>query len=129
MRYCSCSSSGFPYVEARLVYWSLRWTATFVKKKSIDPCCWPFLSTFLPPLPFSDLSSHNTHLSCGLPRFLQPSFFFVSDIFGGLSSFIPTMFPTHIVRLLTMLPTMQTLVPTSSRRYFLLRLSTLIFQI
>ena len=26
---------------------------------SIAPCCWPFLSTFLPPLPFLDLSSHN----------------------------------------------------------------------
>ena len=38
-----------------------------------------FLSTFLP-LPFSDLSSH-------LPLFLQPSCFFVSDLFGNLSSF------------------------------------------
>ena len=26
---------------------------------SIAPCCWLFLSTFLPPLPFLDLSSHN----------------------------------------------------------------------
>ena len=25
---------------------------------SIGPRCWPFLSTFVPPLPFSDLSSH-----------------------------------------------------------------------
>ena len=29
---------------------------------SIAPCYWPFLSTFLPPLSFLDLSSHNSSI-------------------------------------------------------------------
>ena len=55
--------------------------------------CWPFLSTFLPLLPFSDLSSHN--LSSGLPRFLQPPCYFVSDCFGNLSFLIQNMCRDH----------------------------------
>ena len=51
---------------------------------------WPFLCTFLP-LPFLDLSSYNPHLSCGLPRFRQPTYFFVSDLFCNLSSFFLTI--------------------------------------
>ena len=71
------------------------------------------------------LLTQSSHLSCDLPRFLQPSCFLVADIFGHLSSFILTMCPAHFIRLLTILPTMQALVPTSSRRSFILRLSTL----
>ena len=59
-------------------------------------CCssyGPFLSNFLPPLSFSDVSPHS--LSYGLPRFLKPSCFFVSDLFGNLSSFILTMCPAQ----------------------------------
>ena len=37
------------------------------------------------------LFTQSSHLCCGLPRFLQPSCFFVSDIFGNISSFILTM--------------------------------------
>ena len=44
------------YCEAS--YLSLHCTATFVIL-TIAPCCWPFLSTFLPPLPFLDLYAHN----------------------------------------------------------------------
>ena len=36
---------------------------------SIGPCCWPFLSTYLPPLAFLDISSHNppiSHYSSGV---------------------------------------------------------------
>ena len=64
------------------------------------------------------------HSSCDLLRYLQPSCFFVSDIFGNLSCFILPMCPAHLIRLLTILPNIQALVPTSSRRYFIL-LSTL----
>ena len=75
------------------------------------------------------LRSHfkqSSHLSCGLPRFLEPSCFFVSVLFGSLTSFIRTMCPAHFIRLLTILPTIQALVPTSSRTSFILRLSTLL---
>ena len=53
-----CSSSCFPFVGVSLV--SCHFTARLILLYfSIAPCCWPFLSTFLPPLPFSDLSSQN----------------------------------------------------------------------
>ena len=71
------------------------------------------------------LFTQSSHLSCGLPRFLQPSCFIVSDLFGNFSSFILTMCPAHFIRLLTISPTMQALVPTSSLRSYILRLSTL----
>ena len=54
-----CSSSVFTCVAVRLIYWSLRCMATFV-------ICfhWSLLLAlslhFLPPLPFSDLSSHSS---------------------------------------------------------------------
>ena len=97
-----CSSSGFPCVGVRLVYWSLRSTATFV-------ICfhWSLLFTFS--LHFSSSSAflrslftQSSHLSCGLPRFLEPSCFFVSALFGSLSSFIRTMCPAHFIILPTM---------------------------
>ncbi len=89
--YGSCSCSGFPFcrAEAGLVV-----TPLFGYFWNCFPFCWPSLSTFLPPLPSSDLSSHN-------PRFLPPSCFFVSDIFGDLSSFILITCPAHLIRLLT----------------------------
>ena len=123
--WCSCSSSGFPCVGVRLVYSSLRCTATFVIRFH-----WSLLLAFS--LHFSSSSAflrslftQSSHLSCGLPRFLQPSCFIVSDLFGNFSSFILTMCPAHFIRLLTILPTIQALVPTSSRKSFILRLSTL----
>ena len=78
------------------------------------PCCWPFLSTFLPPLPFSDLSSHNPpifHVFCNLLGF------FLSDLFGNLSSFILTICPALFIRLLTILPTLQVLVRTDPQMF------------
>ena len=120
--YC-CSSSGFLCVGVRLVYWSLRSTTTFV-------ICfhWSLLLAFS--LHFSSSSAfirslftQSSHRSCGLPRFQKPSCFFVSDLFGNLSSFILTMCTAYFIRLLTILPTIQALVPTSSRRSFILRLS------
>ena len=111
-------SSGFPCVGVRLVYLSLRCTATFVIRFH-----WSLLLAFS--LHFSSSSvflrslfTQSSHLSCGLPRFLQPSCFIVSDLFGNFSSFILTMCPAHFIRLLTILPTMQALVPTSSRKYY-----------
>ena len=99
-----CSSSGFSCVGARLVYWSLRCTATFVIRFH-----WSLLLAFS--IHFSSSSAilrslftQSSHLSCGLPRFLQPSCFFFSDLFGSLSSFILTMCPAHFIRLLTILP-------------------------
>ena len=52
-----CSSSRFPFAVVRLVscHSDVRLLSLFF---SIAPCCWPFLSTFLPPLPFLDLFSY-----------------------------------------------------------------------
>ena len=50
----------------------------------------------------------------------------LSRLFSSLSSFIRTMCPVHFIRILTILPTIQALLPTSSRRSFILRLSTLL---
>ena len=41
------------------------------------------------------LFTQSSHLSCGLPRFLEPSCLFVLALFGSLSSFIHTMCPFH----------------------------------
>ena len=114
-----CSSSGFPCVGVRLVYWSLRSTVTFV-------ICfhWSLLLAFS--LHFSSSSAflrslftQSSHHSCGLPRFLQPSCFFVSDLFSNLSSFILTICPAHFILLLTILPTIQALVPKYEQMYIL----------
>ena len=117
----------FPCVGVRLVYWSLRSTASFVIRFH-----WCLLLAFS--LHFSSSSAflrylftQSSHISCGLPRFLKPCFF-VSDLFGNLSSFFLTMCPAHFIRLLTILPTIQALVPTSSLRSFILLLSTLTTQ-
>ena len=72
------------------------------------------------------LFTQSSHLSYGLPRFLQLYCVIVSDVFGNVSYFILTMCPAHFFWLLTILPTIQALVPTSSLRYFILRLSTLL---
>ena len=75
-----CSSSGFPCVGVRLIYWSLRSTATFV-------ICfnWSLLLAFslhfLPPLPFSDLSSHN-----------PPILAVVFPVFWNLLTFLSRLF-------------------------------------
>ena len=98
--------------------------ATFIT--SLPPVVDLFSSPFLLPLPFSYLSSQNpTILVLVFLVFMQPASFFVSDIFGNLSSFILTMCPVHSIRLLTILPNMQALVPTSSLMSFILLLSTL----
>ena len=94
-----CSSSGFHCVRVRLFYWSLRSTAaTFV-------ICfhWSLLLAFSLHLSSSSdflryLFTHSSHLSCGLPSFLEPSCFFVSALFGSLSYFIRTMCPSHFIR-------------------------------
>ena len=83
-----------------------------------------FSPIFLPPLPFSDLSSHSPHILTVVFLVSETSCFFMSDLFGNLSSFILTMCPAHFILLLTILPTIQALVPTSSRRSFIILLST-----
>ena len=101
----TCSSSGFPSVGARLVihHSAVRLLVLLV---SIGPCCWAFCSPLFFLLCFSQISlTQSSHLSCGLPRFLQPSCFFVSDLFGNVSSFILIMCPAHFIRLLTTWPT------------------------
>ena len=90
---------GIPCAGVRLVYWSLRSTATFV-------ICfhWSLLLAFS--LQFSSSSAflwslftQSSHLSCGLPRFLKQPCFFVSDLFGNLSSFLLTMCAANFIRL------------------------------
>ena len=88
----------FPCRGVRLVYRSLRSTATFVT------CFhWSLLLAFS--LHFSSSSAflrslytQSSHLRRGLPRFLKPSCFFVSDIFGNLSSFILTIISLVLYR-------------------------------
>ena len=105
---------------------SLSCTATFCKLFQ-----WSLLLAFSLKLSSSSaflrsLFKQSSHLSCGLPHFLQPSCFFVSNIFGNLSSFILTMCPAHFIRLLTTLPAVQAaLVPIYSPRSFILLLSTI----
>ena len=73
----TCSSSCFPFIDpCEAGHPSLRCTATF-GIFSIVPCCRPFLSTFLPPLPFLCLSSDN-----------HPILAVVFLVLGNLSSFI-----------------------------------------
>ena len=92
---------------------------------SIAPCCWPFSPLFfLPCLSYISLSTQSSHLCRGLTRFLQPSYFLVSDIFRNLPSFIVTMCSAHFIRF-TILPTIQYLDPTSFLMFFILLLSTL----
>ena len=94
----------FHCVGVRLIYWSLRSTATFVT------CFhWSLLLAFSLHMLSSSaflrsLFTQSSHLSCGLPRFLEPSCFFVWALFGSLSSFIRTMCPAHFIWLLTILP-------------------------
>ena len=49
------------------------------------------------------LFTQSSHPSCGLPRFLKPSCFFVSDHFGDLSSCLMTMRPAQSTRFLNLL--------------------------
>ena len=76
----------FPCVGVRLVYWSLRSTATFVIGFH-----WSLLLAFSRHFSSSSaflrsIFTQSSHLSCGLPRFLKPSCLFVSDLFGNSSS-------------------------------------------
>ena len=108
-------SSHFDFVRARPVICHSA-VRLLLLSISIGPCRWPslrFSSAFL-----RSLFTHSSHLSCGLPRFLQPSCCFVSDLFGNLSrlSFRPCVQP--------IVPTIQALV-LSSLRSFVLLLSTL----
>ena len=80
---------------------------------------------WLPSAFLTSLFTQSSQLSCGRFSFLQSSCFFVSDIFGNLSSFIMTMCPAHFIRLFTILPTIQALVPTYYLRSFILLLYTL----
>ena len=69
----SCSSSCFPCVGVRLVYWSLRSTATFVisfHRSLLLAFSLHFSSSFAF---LKSLFTQSSHLSCGLPRFLEPS--------------------------------------------------------
>ena len=65
-------------------------------------CCWPFLPTCLPPLPFlGSLFRQSSHLSCGLHRFLLPPGFFVSEIFSAISRLFhsPSLQSLYIMRI------------------------------
>ena len=74
-------------------------------------CCTLFCN--FPLLHFMDFSLHFSfsseirRLSCGIPCF------FVSALFDNISCLHLTMCPPHFIRLLTVLPTMQALVPYS----------------
>ena len=109
-----CSSSCFPFIVVRLV---IRHSTVrlLLLSFSFSPCCWPFLSTFLRTAFLRSLFTQSSYLSCDLPCFLQSTCFFVSDLFGDLSSFILIMCPAHLIRLFTIL---LALVPTFSLNVF-----------
>ena len=90
----------YGYVCKHKCHWSLLYVGLSLH--------YSFFSAFL-----RSLFTQPSHLSCDLPRFLQPFYFFVSELFCNLSYFILTMCPTHFIRLLTNLPTIQALGPTS----------------
>ena len=81
----TCSSSRFTFVRVRLL--SCFCAVTFVIFPMV--LVGPFSALFFLLCP--DLSSYNPHLSCALPRFRQPTCFFVSDLFCNLSSFFLTI--------------------------------------
>ena len=67
--------TSFPFCRGEHGLLSLRCTATLVIFP-IVPSCWPFLCTFLPPLPFLDLPSDNPSILavdslvfCNLPGY------------------------------------------------------------
>ena len=125
LSFCSSSCFHVPCGRGEADHLSYCCTARLLFP-SIGLCCWSFPSTFL--CPFLDLSSGNppiANLSCGHPRFLQVRCFFVSVILVNLPSLILTMCPAHLIRLFTILPTKQALVPTSSLRSYIILLSTI----
>ena len=67
----------FPFSRGDAGQLSLRCTATLVMFP-IAPCCWPYLSTFLPPLPFFDTPSDN-------PPILPVVFLVFSNLLVSLS--------------------------------------------
>ena len=84
----------FPFVGVSLVIrYSVVWLLLLFLSNA--PCCWPFLSIFLLPLPFSDLSSHNPPISavvflvlCNLLVSLPQIFLVISHL-----SFFPCVQP------------------------------------
>ena len=91
----------------------------------IATCFWHFLSTFLPPLPyFLDVFSHN-------PLILPEVFLVFCNLLVSLSQIFSMVSRFHSDRVSSpfhsslILPDIQALVPTSSRRAFILLLSTL----
>ncbi len=86
-------SSHFDFVRARPVICHSA-VRLLLLSSSIGPCRWPslrFSSAFL-----RSLFTQCSHPSCGLPRFLQPSLFFVSvsdhcvQLFCQLLPLVPT---------------------------------------
>ena len=79
----SCSSSRFPFVELKLVNHlsAVQLLSLFF---SVAPCCWHFLHFYSYSAFHRSLFTQSSHLSCGLPRFLQPPCF-LSQIFSVIS--------------------------------------------
>ena len=80
---------------------------------STAPFCWPFSLLSSPFVAHRSLFIRQSfHVCCCPPRFVPPPCFFLGT--GNISYFILTMCPSHLIQLLTILPTMQALVPNSS---------------
>ena len=84
----------FPFCRGETDQLSLRCTATF-GILSIALRCWPFLYTFLPSLPFLDLSSHNPPILSIYYFSFSATFLFLCLIFSVISrlSFLPCVQP------------------------------------
>ena len=84
----------FPFCRGETDQLSLRCTATFVIL-SIALRCWPFLYTFLPSLPFLDISSHNPPILSIYYFSFSATFLFLCLIFSVISrlSFLPCVQP------------------------------------
>ena len=123
-----CSSSRSPFIGVSSVISQPAVYGYFVIV-FIAPCWWPFSHHLSSSSAFLRCSFKQSYIySCGLLRFLQPSCFFVSDIFDDIfSSFILTMCPAHFTRLLyfCQLNCICNTSPISSLMSFNLVLSTL----
>ena len=97
------------------------------KKAAIFFLLLAFLSTFLLHLPFLGLSSGNSPIVAVSFIVFYNLLVSLSQLFSVISrlAIILTMCPAHFIRLLTILQTVQALVPICFRISFILLLSTL----
>ena len=89
----SCSSSSSPFCRGEAGHSSLRCTATFVILFPLLPVVGLFSSHLLASAFLRSIFIQSSHLSCRLPRFLQPPRFFLSDLSSHNPPILAVVFP------------------------------------